>query len=238
MRLCLYIFHIKSCPRIFNQCKNGFSFLSKIEGETYEFRVRAINAGGVSEASNVVGPITCKARNVKPRIDRNSMMEIRCRAGETFSFDVNVAGEPAPDKRWLSNGKELVTSERIKIVYTANNTKIFIRSATRKENGTLTLTAENVNGSDTCDVSVTVIDVPGAPMGPLLVKDMTAQDCQLEWKPPRDDGGMPVTYYVVEKCDESMGGRWTAAGETDGPVTDFNVKVIKLRCNMVNICEC
>ena len=49
---------------------------------------------------------------------------------------------------------------------------------------------------------------------------------QLEWKPPRDDGGMPVTYYIVEKCDESMGGRWTAAGETDGPVTDFKVQVI------------
>jgi titin len=110
-------------------------------------------------------------------------------------------------------------------VYSSNNTKIYIRSATRKENGTLTLTAENVNGTDTCDVSITVIDVPGAPMGPLIVKDMTAQDCQLEWKPPRDDGGMPVTYYIVEKCDESMGGRWTAAGETDGPVTDFKVQV-------------
>jgi hypothetical protein len=47
----------------------------------------------------------------------------------------------------------------------------------------------------------------------------------LEWKPPRDDGGMPVTYYVVEKCDESMGGRWTSAGETDGPVTEFKVNV-------------
>jgi hypothetical protein len=62
-------------------------------------------------------------------------------------------------------------------------------------------------------------------MGPLIVKDMSAQDCQLEWKPPRDDGGMPVTYYVVEKCDESMGGRWTAAGETDGPITEFKVQV-------------
>ena len=61
------------------------SFLNhQVEGETYEFRVRAINAGGVSEASNVVGPITCKARNVRPRIDRNSMMEIRCRAGVNF----------------------------------------------------------------------------------------------------------------------------------------------------------
>jgi hypothetical protein len=67
--------------------------------------------------------------------------------GETFSFDVNVAGEPAPEKRWLSNGKEMVPSDRIKIVYTSNNTKIYVRSATRKESGVMTLTAENVNGS-------------------------------------------------------------------------------------------
>jgi len=63
---------------------DGFTKLLQIEGETYEFRVRAINAGGVSEASNVVGPITCKARNVRPRIDRNAMMEIRCRAGADY----------------------------------------------------------------------------------------------------------------------------------------------------------
>ena len=40
---------------------------------------------------------------------------------------MNVAGEPAPEKRWLSNGKEMVPSDRIKIVYTSNNTKIYIR---------------------------------------------------------------------------------------------------------------
>jgi hypothetical protein len=32
---------------------------------------------------------------------------------------------------------------------------------------------------DSCDVSITVIDVPKPPMGPLVVTDMTAQDCQL-----------------------------------------------------------
>ena len=49
-------------------------------------------------------------------------------------------------------------------------------------------------------------------MGPLNVKDMTAEDCMLEWRPPKDDGGMPISHYIVEKCDESMGGRYGIVG--------------------------
>jgi len=51
---------------------------------------------------------------------------------------------------------------------------------------------------------------------------MTADDCLLKWRPPRDDGGMPISHYVVEKCDES--GRWMPAGETEGPETEMKVK--------------
>ena len=68
------------------------------EGETYEFRVRAISAGGQSKRSNEAGPVTCKARNVPPRIDRTNLNEIRCKAGDQFTFDVNISGEPAPEK--------------------------------------------------------------------------------------------------------------------------------------------
>ena len=153
-----------------------------------------------------------KARNLPPRIDRTNLMEVRCRAGDSFNFDVNISGEPPPDKKWTCNGKEVTASDKIKIVFQDYNTKIFVRSATRKENGTLTITAENVNGSDTADVKITVIDRPGAPMGPLNVKDMTAEDCMLEWRPPKDDGGMPISHYIVEKCDESMGGRYGIVG--------------------------
>ena len=194
------------------------------EGDTYDFRVCAISAGGVSAPSNKVGPVSCRARNLPPRIDRAGLIEVRCKAGESFNFDVNISGEPPPDKKWLINNKEIESSERVKVVFGDYNTKIFIRSATRKENGVLTLTAENVNGRDSVDIDVVVLDVPGAPMGPLSVKDMTAKDCWLEWKPPKDNGGMPIAYYIVEKCDESAGGRWVVDGETDGPISSYNVE--------------
>ena len=194
------------------------------EGETYEFRIRAINAGGCSEPSNEVGPVTCRARNLPPRIDRSNLNEVRCKAGETFSFDVNVTGEPAPEKKWFINQEEITVTEKIKIVTTHYNTKLIVRAATRKENGKMTITATNCNGFDSADVEVLVLDVPSAPMGPLRVKDMTASDCTLEWKPPKDDGGSSIQYYIVEMCDESASARWTQVGETIGAVTTYDVQ--------------
>ena len=198
--------------------------LNLTEGSTYEFRVRAINLAGPGEPSDIAGPVTCKARNLPPRIDRASFLEVRCNAGETFSFDVNVAGEPAPDKRWFCNDEEVSVSERVKITYSEHNTRYTVRKACRKDTGILMLTAENVNGRDSAEVQITVLDVPGVPMGPLIVKNMTAKDCVLEWKPPKDNGGMPINYYIVEKCDEDLGGRWQPAGETDGPETTYLVE--------------
>jgi len=174
--------------------------------------------------SNEAGPVTCKARNLPPRIDRTNLNEIRCKAGESFTFDVNVTGEPAPDKKWLIDSEEIVVTEKVKVTYTEYNTKLVIRAATRKENGTITITAQNINGRDSADVKVVVLDVPSAPIGPLRVKNMTASDCDLEWKAPKDDGGMPIQYYIVEMCDESAGARWTACGETNGAVLNYHVE--------------
>lgn len=37
----------------------------------------------------------------------------------------------------------------------------------------------------------------------------------LEWKPPEDDGGVPIDYYEVEKMDVSTG-RWVPCGRSNG----------------------
>lgn len=48
---------------------------------------------------------------------------------------------------------------------------------------------------------VIVVDRPGPPIGPLQPTDITAHTISLAWKPPTDDGGSPVTGYVVEKTE-------------------------------------
>ena len=71
-----------------------------IEGTTYEFRVRAVNAAGPGEPSDATVPVVAKPRNLAPKIDRSTLIQVRIKAGQSFSFDVNVSGEPAPVTKW------------------------------------------------------------------------------------------------------------------------------------------
>ena len=43
-------------------------------------------------------------------------------------------------------------------------------------------------------MEVTVLDKPSPPEGPLEYDDVTSSTVSLSWKPPKDDGGSPITY--------------------------------------------
>ncbi len=53
--------------------------------------------------------------------------------------------------------------------------------------------------------------------------DITSSSCKLKWKPPEDDGGKPITGYVVEKMDKETG-RWVPVSRTDPDVTECPVR--------------
>lgn len=58
-------------------------------------------------------------------------------------------------------------------------------------------------------------DVPSPPEGPLTPFNITKNACQLQWRPPKDDGGSDITHYIVEKMDaENL--RWVPVTEVSG----------------------
>lgn len=66
------------------------------------------------------------------------------------------------------------------------------------------------------------LDKPSKPEGPLEVSDVHAEGCKLAWNKPKDDGGSPITGYVVERMDPTTG-RWIPAGRTDKDTTELPV---------------
>lgn len=55
------------------------------------------------------------------------------------------------------------------------------------------------------------------------VHDLTKNSCRLKWKAPEDDGGKPITGYVIEKMDKDNG-RWVPAGRTDADTLECPIK--------------
>ena len=100
------------------------------------------------------------------------------------------------------------------------NSKLVIRNVQRGDSGEYTITASNSSGKDSVTVTVNVTDKPESPQGPLVVSDVHKEGCKLKWKRPKDDGGVPLSYYQVEKLDPQTG-IWMPCGRSNDPSISF-----------------
>ena len=65
------------------------------------------------------------------------------------------------------------------------------------------MTATNINGADSEKLKINILDILKAPEN-MRFDDITKDSCVVSWKPPRDDGGSPITNYIVERRDEKF----------------------------------
>lgn len=131
------------------------------EGQTYKFRVRAVNKAGPSEPSDSTKPHVAKARFLKPQINREKMQPITFRAGNLIKLDVDVKGEPVPKLTWMLKGQKLDGTYNIKIEYEDYNTRLNMRETSRELTGKYTLIAENEVGRDEATVEINILDKVG-----------------------------------------------------------------------------
>lgn len=159
---------------------------------------------------------------MRPLINRDKLHTVKVRAGQLVKYDVDVKGEPPPTITWSFAHKPLENGPNTKIENEDYNTKLTLSNTTRKNTGTYTIRAENESGFDEAPVEVIILDKPGKPEGPLEVSDVHKEGCKLKWKKPKDDGGLPITGYVLEK-QEAGTGKWVPAGFVDPDKTEQDI---------------
>lgn len=173
-----------------------------IENHDYEFRVAAVNAAGQGPWSLGSDAIRASAPTCPPKITSDlSIRDMTVIAGEPFTITVPFNAHPKPRPHWCINGEDVLTDERIKFDTSDIASKFINKKAKRSDTGNYTIYLTNTVGTDSASCKVLVVDKPSPPQGPLDISDITPDTCALSWKAPFDDGGSPVTNYIVEKLD-------------------------------------
>jgi len=208
-----------------------------LEGHPYEFRVAAVNDAGPGQYAETSQAIKPAPPPSAPKINLDAFgKDITAAVGEPYRIKIPFTGSPVPTASWFNGPKELVESGRIKFEQTPTEVVLVCSAAEKGDQGRISVTLKNPKGSDTAQINLVIVDKPGAPEGPLEVSKVTADGCKLAWNPPKDDGGKPISHYVVEKKDKS--GVWTpvskfcrtpeceVSGLEEGEPYDFRVSAV------------
>ncbi|KAL3313329.1 hypothetical protein Ciccas_008070, partial [Cichlidogyrus casuarinus] len=105
---------------------------------------------------------------------------------------IKISMDPLPPMENASAEEQLAQSNGGQAVF-------LVPKARRADAGSYQLTLANELGHCTSTCNVNVIDVPGPCKGPLEPIEVKADEITLSWKAPIDDGGEPITNYVLEK---------------------------------------
>ncbi|KAG7522564.1 titin-like [Solea senegalensis] len=210
-----------------NVSENQFTVTGLTGGQSYEFRVIAKNGAGVwstpSESVTIIAQDVIEGPTafIDPKFKSTTVVQ----AGETFVIDADYFGKPLPEVIWFKDGKEInKATPRIEVKNTLTHTTLTGRDCTRVDGGQYLLRLINIGGTTSMPVNVKVLDRPGPPVGPLRVKVVSADKCNLHWNLPLNDGGACVSHYVIEKRETS---RVTWTGVEDH-VEALSYKVTKL----------
>ncbi|XP_077429532.1 immunoglobulin-like and fibronectin type III domain-containing protein 1 [Vanacampus margaritifer] len=140
------------------------------------------------------------------------------RVGQNATFKMPFAPQEALIVNWSKNGTEVKDGGGLKIVKEPNHSRLLFRDCLRTDMGQIKIQLKNPFGTAEATSQLFVVDRPGPPEGPVETIDTTSSLIEIKWKPPKDDGGCPITNYIVER--QQLGhSLWTKLGNASGDNT-------------------
>lgn len=180
---------------------------------SYHTRVAKITIQNTTEHS--AGAYKCRATNICGTAETTCSIDIRespnvhiedryisqkLRIDGQYEVMATVTGYPRPKLVWYKSKTKLEAKANTKMDYNDTEALLVITKLKRAHTGTYVIEASNEHGVSRKELILTIIDKPSTPEGPLSVATVKKDTVELEWKPPRDCGGLELTQYMIEKC--------------------------------------
>ncbi|XP_062402366.1 immunoglobulin-like and fibronectin type III domain-containing protein 1 isoform X2 [Sardina pilchardus] len=121
------------------------------------------------------------------------------KVGQTGSFKMPFEPQENLEIKWFKEGVLLNDGGGVKIQREPNHSRLIIKDCIRTDAGEVKIQLKTPFGEIEATSRLIVLDKPGPPEGPVEVLESTSTVIELQWKPPKDDGGSAVTNYIIER---------------------------------------
>ncbi|XP_038824346.1 immunoglobulin-like and fibronectin type III domain-containing protein 1 [Salvelinus namaycush] len=153
-------------------------------------------AGGFkSEAKVTVGEL--------PGVDADDLHKfskpVTVKVGQNASWKMPYTPQDNLEVKWFKDGKELKDGGGVKLVKEVNHSRLLLRECLRSDAGEVKIQLKNPFGTIEATSRLIVLDKPGPPEGPVEILETTSTVIELQWGAPKDNGGSPVTNYIIER---------------------------------------
>lgn len=191
------------------------------QGVPVAFRVKAVNDVGISD------PVTSKqvtpAKEEKAPFVEEKVLEdlentpIIVNAGETATIKIPVESNPQPGCNWFHDDREMLDGEDPRVQKAIGDdgmVELKIENCKRGDSGFYEAEIFNHLGSVKVSAQIKVLDVPDVQHVKINIDDVTPEEVNMSWEAAIPDEDVPVTHYIVERCEEGQD-TWEEVGQAE-----------------------
>uniref|UniRef100_A0A3B3WRJ1 Immunoglobulin like and fibronectin type III domain containing 1, tandem duplicate 3 n=1 Tax=Poecilia mexicana TaxID=48701 RepID=A0A3B3WRJ1_9TELE len=137
------------------------------------------------------------------------------KVGHNATYKLQFIGHKPIKVQWYKDGDELKDDNSTMIERSASHTRLLLSRCQRRDTGEIKIKIKNDHGFTEAVSQLVVLDKPSPPLGPAEVTESSALCIEFKWRPPKDDGGSPVTNYILERQQVGRN-TWKKMGEIPG----------------------
>jgi len=129
---------------------------------------------------------------------REKPQSVSVASGEPIAFTCIASGEPQPTIQWFKDDMILGVTTRCTISTKEDGrSTLTIERPNDFDTGLYKVIARNPSGQSSHKFRVMSGDIPG-PCEPPEVNQVSATECLVRWRPPRDGGNSPIVHYHLQ----------------------------------------